>query len=213
MQPLLEFNIHRNPKCLLIKSENELWNKCIKQHRNDINANNDVITRTCYAGVEEEVFFLQCGGTVCVSKAANADKEAIRVLVNPLCRMIEYLRSISPEPDIEVSDNELVSRIIHFVQRNFYNQISNEDIAKFCSCSVSTVCHLFKKSKGISIRKYIVNLRMNYAKELLRTSSLSITVIAQKCGFSDYNYFAVSFKSETGISPSEYRKTHAITNA
>ena len=206
MLPLLEYNIHQNPICLVIKSDNEAWEKCIKLHSSEIDEGTDVKLRVCHAGVEEAVFFLACGGTVCMSSIEKIDKNKLSILANPLCRMVEYLKLLCPDNEIEVTDNELVNCAIKFIQRNFYNLISNHDIAKACTCSVSTVCHLFKKFKGISVHKYITDLRLSYAKTLLRTSNLSITSIAQKSGFSNYNYFAIRFKKEFRTSPSQYRK-------
>ncbi|MDP4133366.1 MAG: AraC family transcriptional regulator [Bacillota bacterium] len=210
MLPLIEYNIHKNPKCLLIKSDNEAWDRCIKQHSNDFHDKSDVKFRVCHANVEEFIFFLECGGSVCTSQAEKNDPEELYTLVKPLCRMIEYLKLICPETELEITDNELINRVIKFVQRNFYNQISTVDIAKNCFCSVSTVCHRFKQYKGISIGKYIFDLRLSYAKELLKTSNLSVSSIAQKSGFSCYNYFAITFKKETGLSPSIYRKLNCI---
>lgn len=207
MLPLLEFNIHKNPKCLFIKSDNDAWEKCIKLHSSEINKQTGVKARVCHAGVEETVFFLECGGTVCISIKEEFNKTEIETLVNPLCRMIEYLKLLCPENEFEITDNEIVNRAIKFIQRNYYNQISNVDIAKACSCSVSTLCHLFKRFKDISVHKYICDLRLAYSKELLKTSNLSITSIAYKTGFSDYNYFAIKFKKETGVSPSKYRSS------
>lgn len=206
MLPLLEYNIHKNPVCLIVKSDNEAWDKCIRLHNNEIDERTDVKFRICHAGVEEAVFFLACGGTVCMSSDEKIDIKKLTVLANPLCRMLEYLKLLCPNDEFEVTDNELVNCAIKFIRRNFYNLISNHDIAKACSCSVSTLCHLFKKFNGISVHKYIADLRMSYAKELLKTSNLSVTSIAQKSGFSDYNYFAGKFKKEFGISPSQYRK-------
>jgi len=206
MLPLIDYNIHKNPKCILVKSDNDAWDKCIMQHENDYYDQTEVKFRICHANVEEYVFFLMCGGSVCASTTDEIDHKMLSVLIKPLCRMIEYLKLISPDSETEVTDNELVNRIIKFIQRNFYNQISNKDIAKACSCSVSTVCHLFKRYKGISIRQYICDLRLSYAKELLKTSNLSVSSIAQKSGFSNYNYFSIAFKKETGLSPYAFRK-------
>lgn len=206
MMPLLDLNIHKNPKCLLVKSDNDSWERCIRLHSGENHEETQMRLRTCFAGVEEAIFGLECGGTVCISTAEKIDEERLGALVNPLCRMVEYLKMICPKDDFEITDNELVNRAIKFIQRNFYNHISNEEIAGVCSCSVSTLCHLFKKFKGISVRKYICDLRISYAKELLKESNLSITLISYKTGFSDYNYFAGKFKKETGFSPSEYRR-------
>ena len=211
MTELLEFNIHRNPICLMTKSENDAWNKCMYYHADEhFGAGKNFKRRVCRAGVEEYVFRLACGGTVCVSckegHVKNSEKE-IMTLVNPLCAMIEYLVLISPKTESEISENELVNRIMKYIQRNFYNPIKNEDIARACSCSVSTLCHLFKKYMSVSVRSYIIDLRMAYAKELLEKSNLSVTATAHKSGFSDYNYFAVCFKRRTGSSPLQYRRS------
>lgn len=206
MMKLIEFNIHTNPKCLMVKSDNDRWNECIRMHETELVSDSDVIKRKCFAGVNELIFKLNCGGSVCVSFAEGKEVDNAVTFIKPLCRMIEYLKMICPETEDEITDNEIVNRAIKFIQRNFYNKISNEDIARVCSCSLSTVCHLFKKHKGISIHKFILDKRILYAKELLRTSNLSVSSVAAKSGFSDYNYFSSKFKRETGISPSDYRK-------
>ncbi len=204
MLPLLEYNIHRNPRCLLIKSDNNAWESCIREHSNEFSKTLKTVTRTCHAGVTETVFFLSSGGTVC----ASSDKiiPDLETLVNPLCRMLEYLKSITPDVKGEITENEVINKAIKFVDRNFYNNITNEQIAKVCSCSVSGLCHLFKKYKGTSIRKYISRLRISYAETLLTTTNLSVSAIASKSGFSDYNYFSAEFKKKTGLTPTECRK-------
>ncbi|MBO5223285.1 MAG: helix-turn-helix transcriptional regulator, partial [Clostridia bacterium] len=150
------------------------------------------------------IFSLNFGGSVCVS---SSDELPDDILIVPLCEMLEYLNTLVAKDDQEVTSSEIVNRAQKFIQRNFYEQITITDIAFACACSVSSLCHLFKKYKGETVSKYIENLRINYAKELLSTRNLSITAIAQKCGFSDYNYFSLRFKKFTGKTPSEYRKS------
>ena len=212
MIPLLEFNIHRNPICTLSKSENEEWDKCIEIHTKDSFSTNAAFKkRICPKGVEEYVFKLYDSGSVCVSfdrkLSEKFTEEKLKSLINPLCAMMQYLVFLCPKTENEISDNELVNRFIKYIQRNFYNPIKNEDIAKSCSCSVSTLCHLFKQYTGESVHSYILNLRLHYAKELLKTSNLSITAISAKSGFSDYSYFSAYFRKVIGISPSEFRKS------
>lgn len=212
MLPLFEFNAHKNPICIQTKSENESWDKCIRDHGSHyFNGCTPVKKRTCYAGVTEYIFNLHPGGSVCVSPDDTTkeswNEEEMKVLLYPLCRMIEYLIMLCPKTETEISKNEMVNRMIKYIHRNFYNPIRNEDIAKYCSCSVSTVCHSFKKSTGKSIHRYILDLRLSYAKELLKTSHFPISSIAVKCGFSDYNYFTVTFKKEVGSTPTDYKNS------
>lgn len=63
-----------------------------------------------------------------------------------------------------------------------------------------------------SIAKHLKNLRIEQAKKLLKKTELSVTIISEQCGFSDYNYFCRIFKKETGSSARDYRKNHLQTN-
>lgn len=63
---------------------------------------------------------------------------------------------------------------------------------------------LFKAEYGISPRKYIIRLRIQYAKELISTGYYSLKEIAFMSGYTDYKYFSTEFKKQVGVSPSEY---------
>ena len=63
---------------------------------------------------------------------------------------------------------------------------------------------LFKEEYGISPQKYIINLRMQYAKGLISTGYYSLNEVAYMSGYTDYKYFSVEFKKSMGVSPSEY---------
>ncbi|MBE5732259.1 MAG: helix-turn-helix transcriptional regulator [Clostridiales bacterium] len=204
MLPLLEYNAHKNPICLEEKSDSNRWEKCIKYHNKEIVSNNRCEVCTCHVNVVEKIFPLSFGGSVCVSSKSDLPIDA---LIVPLCEMLEYLNTLVAKDDEEVTTNEIVNRAQKFIQRNFYEQITVLEIASACACSVSSLCHLFKKHKGESVGKYIDRLRINHAKDLLASRNLSITAIAQKCGFSDYNYFSLRFKKYTGTTPSGYRKS------
>lgn len=65
---------------------------------------------------------------------------------------------------------------------------------------------LFRNKTGIGFSKYMTMMRMEYAKELLRTSNLKIYEIAEACGYAAIDYFAKRFKEYTGAAPIQYRK-------
>lgn len=79
------------------------------------------------------------------------------------------------------------------------------EYASFCSMSVSRFTHVFTNENGISPKKYIVNLRMKKAAELLESTTLTIAEIANLTGFSDQNYFSRCFKKNFGSSPKSLR--------
>ena len=65
---------------------------------------------------------------------------------------------------------------------------------------------MFKKEEGTNFLEYLINIRVNKAKELLKDSTFSIAEVARKIGYKDTRYFTVLFKRITGITPKEFRK-------
>lgn len=207
MIPIIDYYIHRNPRCLDIKSDSEMWDKCIRYHDATMTPKNGYEIKKCHAGITEAVFSLECVGTVRVSSDKDFDEHQLVTVIKPICRMVEYLEILMPKNENEITDNEIINRAVKFIQRNFGRNLTLSEIADFCSFSRSSLCHLFKKYIGVSVHTYISELRISHAKELLKISNQSVGSIAVKCGFSDYNYFTSCFRKATGYSPSEYRKT------
>lgn len=65
---------------------------------------------------------------------------------------------------------------------------------------------LFKEYTGFSPIQYKINLKIDYAKELLSSSTLSITQISELAGFENPLYFSTVFEKSTGMRPTDYRK-------
>ncbi|WP_160685813.1 AraC family transcriptional regulator [Clostridium sp. C2-6-12] len=78
-------------------------------------------------------------------------------------------------------------------------------LAEEFGISLSHFTREFTKEAGINPLKYLSNIRMQYAMELLRNTELSINEIALKCGFSCGNYFSKAFKKNTHLTPFQFR--------
>lgn len=72
-------------------------------------------------------------------------------------------------------------------------------------CNASYLSCLFKKKTGVNISRYVNQVRVEAAKELLDTTTKCITEICFEVGFNDSNYFAKVFKQITAMTPKEYR--------
>lgn len=138
-------------------------------------------------------------------KHHQADLEYLTVLIKPLCHMLSLLDIWMLDIKEQDSNNRAFDAMLSYVHSNYMNDISIADIAHACGYSESSVSHLFQQYCNTSVKKYINGLRINQAKRLLMTSSLSISQIAAMCGFSNSNYFPIAFKKETGVSPSDFR--------
>jgi AraC-like DNA-binding protein len=85
-------------------------------------------------------------------------------------------------------------------------ELSVGALADRCGISESYFKRLFKEKYGISPKRYIIQLKINHACDLLRLSRYSISQIAEICNFSDVYFFSRQFKQYMGISPSEFTK-------
>lgn len=140
-------------------------------------------------------------------KHKSENIEELNAVIKPLCNMLYLLQLFIADVPETATKSKMFDSILEYAQRNFMQNITVRDIAQACSCSQSTVCHLFKQYMGISAKKYVANLRIDQAKKLLATSDLPISEVALMCGFSNINYFPTAFKKSVGINPTDYRNT------
>ena len=68
------------------------------------------------------------------------------------------------------------------------------------------ISQLFKNEIGVGFLAYLTNIRMERAKKLLLSTSLSVAEVAERSGYGDYRVFTKVFKKSEGITPSQYRR-------
>ena len=85
-------------------------------------------------------------------------------------------------------------------------ELSVATLARTVNLSEAYFRKLFKRTYGISPKQYLLELRTRQAKQLLSEKSLTVTAIADACGFASVYHFCRSFKSMTGQTPTEYAK-------
>ncbi|MEH7276255.1 helix-turn-helix transcriptional regulator [Neobacillus vireti] len=105
------------------------------------------------------------------------------------------------------SDNvSIVEKAENYIEMNFSEDISMEEMAGKLHVHPSHLMRAFKKEKGMTISHYRNLRRIKEAKQLILFSNLSMTDIAIMVGFSNPQYFSKLFKEEEGITPVEYKK-------
>lgn len=95
---------------------------------------------------------------------------------------------------------------VRFIQEYHSTPIDWQNLARCCNYSYSHFRMIFKKSTGVSPNEYLLNCRLNAAKNMLTQTTLSCTKIAYQCGFPDNAKFSSYFKAKVGMSPKDYRK-------
>ncbi len=95
---------------------------------------------------------------------------------------------------------------VHFFNECFTQTISIEEYARSRHMSISWFIRSFRQYMGMTPMQYITSIRINKAKELLRSTSCSIQEISGLVGYENPLYFSRIFRKQTGLSPSQYRK-------
>lgn len=102
---------------------------------------------------------------------------------------------------------EAVLGVQAYIDAHFCEELLLPDLARRFYLSPSYLSHAFRDWTGYSPKQYIMLSRLSYARELLITTGDSIAAVAALCGFGDVNNFARSFRRETGVSPSVFRRS------
>jgi two-component system response regulator YesN len=96
-----------------------------------------------------------------------------------------------------------------YIQDNFAKPLTLEEVSAEAGFSPSYFSTLFRKETGENFSDYLMNVRVEYAKTLLRDSQIKIKDICANIGYNDYKRFTKKFKQLTGVSPKEYRDLYS----
>ena len=88
-----------------------------------------------------------------------------------------------------------------------------EQMARSLNLSSSRLCHLIKAETGLPPARYLKQLRIQKAKQLLETTFLSIKEVMAQIGYNDLSHFVRDFKMACGMSPRQYRASYFQTEA
>lgn len=95
-----------------------------------------------------------------------------------------------------------------YIQSHYSEQITLEEVSDAVGLSVSYFSTLFKKETGEGFAKYLIYVRMEQARILLRETNLSVADICRQVGYNDLKHFTHTFEKATGLRPGTYRKLY-----
>lgn len=99
-----------------------------------------------------------------------------------------------------------ISCVLDHINRSISDTLTLDSICSAVGVSKYYLCHRFKEQMGITVMEYVHRTRIELAKELLSEDhSLTVSEIAEKCGFTNLSFFCKTFKRITGLSPKLYR--------
>lgn len=101
----------------------------------------------------------------------------------------------------------VVKKSIAFINERYNQNITLDMVAKHVGLNPAYFSSLFKKEMGINFSNYLMNLKIDNAKLLLKNSNLPLIDVAVELGFDNQSYFSNVFKRITGMTPKQYRQT------
>ncbi|MGN1092666.1 MAG: helix-turn-helix domain-containing protein [Monoglobaceae bacterium] len=117
-----------------------------------------------------------------------------------------YESGANTQADSEKREERVISSITRYMQEHLSEEISLSVLAEEFHLNPQYISQLFKNEIGVGFLAYLTNIRIEKAKKLLLSTSLSVTEISERTGYGDYRVFTKVFKKTEGITPSQFRR-------
>ena len=109
------------------------------------------------------------------------------------------------------SRDSVLDDILHYINHNYAENITLENIAPLFGYNSSYLGKIFNKKMGENFNSYVDHIRIEHSKQLLLNDSLKVYQVAEKVGYRNVDYFHIKFKKYVGQSPAEFRRKNKTT--
>lgn len=166
-----------------------------------------------YLRIKEQINHLYSNASI--PFASNAD---IIKFINDKYYLYEIILFFTEQFEVIMSSignstrESVLDDILHYINHNYTNNITLENIAPLFGYNSSYLGKIFSKKMGENFNSYVDHIRINRSKELLLLNDdLKIYTIAERVGYRNVDYFHIKFKKYVGQSPAEFRKKNRKT--
>lgn len=130
--------------------------------------------------------------------------------VNSVFDMLKWVhfvttKTIDYAEEVKKSES-IIDKAKQYILEHYKEEITRNDVAASVFLTPEYLAKMFKAETGIVIKDYINQCRIEQAKEMLRNSDASVSMIASEVGFDNFSYFSTIFKKLTGASPQSFRR-------
>ena len=133
------------------------------------------------------------------------EKKAVQS-VEDMCRYAQALyEAVDARLRLLLDSDDIIARVEDYIRAHFRENINREDVAAIAYITPNYLSKQFRIKKGMNLREYINQIRIEEAKRLLLTTNLSVSEVAGLSGYENISYFSTVFRKYTGMSPIDWR--------
>lgn len=176
-----------------------------------------IVFMTALADMEMKIRGLQAGGIDYITKPFQAEELMARVAnhlrtqkcIQKLQRHNQQLQKLLnssaslPEPE---SVSPILQQVLDYIHAHLTENITLKEIAAQLGMSQSYFCRWFKQLVGISPYQYVLQQRVEQAKQLLQDPNIKLVDVALQCGFNSQSHLIHHFKRQTDTTPGAYQQ-------
>ncbi len=128
----------------------------------------------------------------------------LMLIVMELLRRKDFVKT-APAASVQLPRTELLlNKAVSYILANIKTPLRVSQISHACGVSESYLYRIFSSQLNMSPKDYIFSCKMEYARNLLKEQTMTVTQIAQELGFANANHFSNAFFKHTGVRPSQY---------
>lgn len=105
-----------------------------------------------------------------------------------------------------VARDPAVAKVLHLIRERFATDLKVDELARLAGVGRRSLEERFRKEMRMTLHDCLMKRRTEEAKKLLRATPMSISLVAEACGYTSVHYFSTAFKKAAGTSPASYRK-------
>lgn len=137
--------------------------------------------------------------------------KALSLFEENRAKMMSVFYTMLHRLSLESSVHTVILPAIRYIESNYRNpNLSNAELAEKCNISEVYFRKIFTATYKTTPKQFIVDIRINKAKQLLSEGFLKVGAVAGLCGFSNQYHFCRLFKEKTGLTPTEYMKQNRM---
>ncbi|MCZ8518297.1 MULTISPECIES: helix-turn-helix domain-containing protein [Paenibacillus] len=168
-----------------------------------------VLIESCYHDILQIIYhFMQVKGLTAnqIPNFSLWTSAKIRSLAQLQNWAIQLTGAVMDAVFVRIEDDLVIGRAMQYMREHVEEDISREDVAAYVELNPAYLSRLFRRKTGKNIIDFLIDSKMQRAKELLKNTDLTVSAVAQSLGYVNFSYFSKAFKKVYGMNPQDYRK-------